>query len=891
MNRKVLGALVCALVLALVAAAAWKANPVRPAVVAAAGPETHLMRYPDISKDSVVFSYAGDLWIVPRAGGSARRLTAHPGDELFPKFSPDGKWIAFTGEYDGNPDVFVIPAAGGEPKRLTYHPGQDLVLGWTPDGKKVLFRSDRQTPSGRFMQLYTVSIDAGMPEELPLKRGSLTSFSPDGTKIAYLPTSQEFRTWKRYRGGWSPAMGIYDLKNNTYEPIAKNKGMDMFPMWHGNAIYFINDEDGVMNLSRYDIASKRRTKLTDYKEYDVKWPSAGPDAIVYENGGLLYSYEFDGGKISHITINVASDDIAARAEIKSVAGNIGSFALSPGGVRALFEARGDIFTIPAEHGSTRNLTTSPGVHDLNPTWSPDGKWIAYLSDRSGEYELYLRPQLGGDEVRVTSDGSVYRYGPTWSPDSKKLLFWDKSLKLWYVDINEKKPVLVDQDEFSTINDGAWSPDSRWLAYSKNGANLSSSLYLYSLEQKKVFHVTNGFYNDSNPAFDPDGKSLYFLSERFFYPSGGRFDARFNYYSTTGIFGLTLKADEASPFAPQSDEEKEATEAKPGEKKDGGEGKPTEKKDGSDAKPAAPPAGGAAPAAAGAQAAPPAGAQVEKKPEEKKAEEKKPEEKAPKPIQVDITGIEERIFQVPIPAGRYFGLQVRKEKLFYVSVPIEATQAGIPGPPQPRATLHLYDVKNRKDANLLEGISGYDLNKDGTKVIYHSGPTYGIADAAPGRAKVGDGRLNTASLQALVDPRAEWKEIFREAWRIERDFYWDPKMGGLDWDKIGKRYEALLPWVAHRSDLNYIIGEMIAELSTSHTYVAGGDVPDRNRIGAGLLGADYTVDQGYYRFKKIYHGENWNPQTRAPLAEPGLKVKEGDYLIAVNGSPVRPSEVR
>jgi len=866
MKRKVFGALLCALVLGLAAAGYWPAKVLRPAVVAAATPETHLMRYPDISKDSVVFSYAGDLWTALRAGGSARRLTAHPGDEIFPKFSPDGKWIAFTGEYDGNQDVYVMPSAGGEPRRLTYHPANDQVLGWTPDGKKILFRSDRNSPSARYQQLFLVSIEGGMAEQLPLSRGSLTSFSPDGQKIVFLPTSQEFRTWKRYRGGWSPAMGIYDLKKNTYEQIPKNGGMDLFPMWHGNSIYFINDRDGVMNLYRYDLAAKKSTKLTDYKEYDIKWPSMGPDAVVYENGGLLYSYDLASEKISPIPVTVASDDIAARPELRSVADHIGSFGISPSGVRGVFEARGDIFTVPVEHGSTRNLTATPGIHELNPAWSPDGKWIAYLSDRSGEYEIYLRPQLGGEEVRVTSDGTIYRYGPAWSPDSKKLVFWDKALRLWYVDIEQKKPVQVDHDEYSTIEDATWAPDSRWIAYSRTGTNLQNSIYIYSLEQKKVFHVTDGFYDDTHPAFDPDGKALYFLSQRFFYPSPGRFDERYNYYSTMGIFGVTLKADDPSPFAPQSDEEKITPEGKADEKKDSG----------GDTKPAAAPSPGAPSAPAGTQA-------------EKKPEEKKPEEKSPKPIQVDLAGIEGRVFEVPVPAGIYANLQARKDKLFYLSIPMEAIQFGVPGPPKPRGMLHLYDVKNRKDQTLLEGINNYELSKDGTKVMYHSGEQYGITDAIPGKAKVGDGHLNTASMQALVDPRAEWKEIFHEAWRIERDFYWDPNMGGLDWDKIGKRYEALLPWVAHRSDLNYIIGEMIAELSTSHTYVGGGDMPVRARIGVGLLGADYEADHGYYRFKKIYRGENWNSQARAPLGEPGLKVKEGDYLIAVNGLPVRAPE--
>jgi tricorn protease len=830
-------------------------------VAAAAPPETqqtHLMRFADISKDDVVFSYAGDLWIVPRAGGQARRLTAHPGDELFPKFSPDGKWIAFTGQYDGNSDVYVIPSAGGEPRRLTFHPSVDIVLGWTPDGKKILFRSGRASAPapGVNTKLFLVSPEGGAPEMLPVPRADLTSFSRDGRRIAYLPTSQEFRTWKRYRGGWNLPIAIYDLDKNTYEELPKSKGMDLFPMWHGDSIYFISDRDGLMNLYRYELGNKQTTKLTNHKEYDIKWPSLGPDAIVYENGGLLYSFDLASGKAGNLSITVASDDIVARAEIKPVADTIRSFALSPSGARAVFEARGDVFTLPVEHGNARNLTQSPGVHEQNPVWSPDGKWVAYLSDKSGEWEIYFRPQKGGDEVRVTKDGDAYRYGPLWSPDSKKLLYWDKKLQLWYVDIDQKTPVLIDKDDYNQLNGGDWSPDSRWVAYAKQTPNLTRSLYLYSLEQKKATQITTGFYDDLNPVFDPEGKYLFFISQRFFYPSSGQLEQRFNYYDSQGLFAITLKADEASPFAPQSDEEKGAgEEKKPGDKADAeNDSKDTAKKD---------------------------AAQEEK---EKGEKEKKTEEI--KPIQVDLNGIGQRVAQVPVPAGIYSALAARKGKLFYISTPLEATQNALPGPPKPSNTLHLFTMKEREDKALLEGIDAYDLDKDGGKVISKSGETYSVTDAVPGKAKVGAGHLNIGNLQALIDPRAEWREIFHEAWRIERDFYWDPKMGGLDWNKVGQRYEALLPWVAHRSDLNYIIGELIAELNTSHTYVGGGDVPEWKHVSVGLLGVDYEADHGFYRFKKIYHGENWSDQTRSPLTEPGIKAKEGDYLVAVNGVDVR-----
>jgi len=812
--------------------------------------ETRLMRYPDVSRDHIVFTYAGDLWIVPRAGGQARRLTAHPGDEIFPKFSPDGKQIAFTGDYDGNVDVYVMPSDGGEPRRLTYHPAADNVLGWTPDGKKILFRSNRFSQPPDITRLFLISPEGGNPEMLPVPRASLTSFSPDGERIAYLPTSQDFRTWKRYRGGWKPPIGIYDLKKNTYSELPNTTGMDLFPMWHGDTIYFINDGDGVMNLYRYDLGTKKTAKLTNFTEYDIKWPSLGPDAIVFENGGALYTFDLATQKQTQIHVTVAGDDVEARPEIRKVADQIRGGAISPTGSRAVFEARGDIFTVPAEHGSPRDITMTPGVHEQNPAWSPDGKWIAYLSDKTGEFELYVRPQMGGDETRITTDGTMYRYGPVWSPDSKKLLFWDKSLRLWYVDVDQKQPVQVDQDHFQQIADGAWSPDSKWIAYSKTGTNTQNALYLYSLDQKKASRITSGFYNDQNPVFDPEGKYLFLVSTRFYYPSQGVFDQRFNYYDSTGIFALTLQANEVSPFAPQSDEEK-AADAEKADKDKAADKSGDQNAAGGD-----------------------------------NSKDQKAEEKAPKPVQIDLDGLGNRIAQVPIPAGIYGNLSVRKGKVFYVSTPQEALEAGNPsGGGRPRGTLHVYDLKDRSDKVLLEGVNGYDLTLDGSKVLYQSANVWGITDATPGKAKVGDGHLNTDAMETLVDPKAEWAEMLHEAWRIERDFYWDPGMGGLDWAKIEKRYAALLPYVKHRSDLSYLLGEMIAELSTSHTYVVPGESVPITRLSVGMLGADFTADQGYYRISKIFPGENWNPQTRSPLTDPGLKVKEGDYLLSVNGVPV------
>ena len=819
-----------------------------------AGP-TKLLRFADISKDRVAFAYGGDLWTASREGGDARRLTSHPGDELFPKFSPDGRWIAFTGEYDGNLDVYVIPAEGGEPRRLTFHPTRDLVLDWSPDGKDVLFRSDRISAPGGITRLFLVPPEGGPARALPVPRGDLTSFSPDGSRIAYLETSQEFRTWKRYRGGWSLPIAIYDLKKNTYEELPKTPGMDLFPMWHSDTIYFISDRDGVMNLFSYGLRTRETRKLTDHAEYDIKWPSLGPDSIVYENGGLLFEYDLSSGKTRNIPIQVHAENLRARPEFKAVARNIERSSISPSGARAVVSARGNIFTVPAEKGAARNLTDSSEVHDLNPAWSPDGKWIAYLSDRTGEYEIYVRPQLGGPETRITADGGVYRYGPVWSPDSRKLLYWDKLHRLFWIGTDEKKAVQIDQGEYDDITDASWSPDSLWVAYSKADRRLAGGMHLYSLDKKRSTPISGGIYDDTNPVFDPDGKYLFFLSQRHFFPSIGQMDQRFNYYTTDNVFALTLKADEASPFAPQSDEEKPADEKKD-EKK--GDEKPADDK------------------AAGGK----------KSGDEKgKKEEKKDE--AIQPVAIDLDGIAGRVAPVPIPSGIFGNLAVRKGKIFYLAQPQEArTFAAEEEDGAPRNVLHVYDLEEREDKALLEGIDGYDLNKDGSKVLYKAGPVYGIVEAAPGKAKVGEGKLDTAGLQAKVDPREEWRQMYREAWRLERDFYWDPEMTGHDWKKIGDRYEALLPWVVDRSDLNYLIGELIAELSTSHTYVGGGDRPQRQPVSVGMLGADFKAEGGFYRIAKIYPGENWAEATRSPLTEPGLKVKAGDYLIAVNGREAR-----
>jgi tricorn protease len=830
---------------------------------------TRLLRYPDIHGDQIAFTYAGDLWLVARSGGQARRLTAHPGTESFAKFSPDGKWIAFTGDYDGNTDVFVIPAEGGEPRRLTYHPAPDEVLGWTPDGKKILFRSARTSFSGRFEKLFLVSINGGMAEELPLPAGGLSSFSPDGSKIAYNRVSTEFRTWKRYRGGWQQFVSIYDLKNNTYDEVPHAEAADTFPMWSGDAIYFDSDRDGVMNIYRYDLKNKQIRELTHYKEYDVKWPSLSSGAnptIVYEYGGYLYVLDLKTEKSSLAPITVESDLTLTRPTYIRAERYINSFGLSPSGARALFGARGEIFTVPAKKGDVRNLTNTSGVRELWPAWSPDGKWIAYFSDETGEYELYIRPQDGsGEAKRITHDGAAYRFDPKWSPDSKKILFGEKTLKLFYSDINGGKPVLVDQSKVNRISDYEWAPDSKWIAYAKPGENGFPQIYLYSVDKKEPVALGDGTTPDYSPTFDPSGKYLFFLSDRnFTVPSFSNFELSFNYNNTTGIYAVTLAADTPSPFAPESDEEKGAA-AKPGADGAKSGGDPAAKG------PDQPAADGQKPDAAKDQAKTP------------------PKKEEVKPIKVDLANINRRIVSVPAPIGSYAGLKTGKDRIFYIQVLPPQPPPAEPNTPQPPPRiLHSYDLTKREDTVLLAGINDYDTNLAGDKIIYRAGPVFGIIDARPGQ-KIGDGRIDLGGLEMKVDPRAEWKQIFNEAWRLERDFYYDPTMRGLDWVAIKKRYEQELPYVAHRSDLNYIIGEMIAELSTSHAYVSGGDAPDVRPIGVGLLGVDFEIRDGYYTFKKIYVGDNSAADTRSPLTEPGVIVKEGDYLLAVNGRALRASD--
>ena len=838
--------------------------------------EGRLMRFPDIHGDKIVFVYGGDLWLASSSGGRAQRITTHPGRELFPKFSPDGKWIAFTGQYDGNFNVYVMPAEGGQPKQLTFYQGgaqplsdrmgiHDEVVSWFPDSKRIVFLSRRDASNGWTKRLYSVSIDGGWPEPLPIDQGGLISFSPDGTKIAYNIIFRNFRTWKRYTGGLAQSITIYDLKNNTSEDLPHTEWTDTFPMWHGNAIYFSSDRgpEHRLNLYRYDLGRKQTEQLTHFTDFDVMWPSLGPDAIVFENAGYLYTFDPQSNGTKKLNIYLPGERDQAMKHWANVSKSVSDFDISPEGKRAVFSARGDVFTVPAKEGSIRNLTRTPGIRERQVAWSPDGRGIAYVSDRSGEDEIYITPQDGlGKEQQITSGYKGFKFAPAWSFDSKKLAWADKDLRLWYVDINDRKSVEVDRGKYGEITNYAWSPDSLWLVYDKSENSGFSLVYLYSLETRTSTPVTTSMTNSYGGIFDPEGKYLYFLSDRDYNEIVGSIDFEFANPKTTRVYVITLRKDEPSPFQVLSDEAQIKKE------------EPAPQATNEAAKSDNPAAG------------------KEKQKEIENGKEAKPGEKEkPAAFHIDLEGISDRVVALPTDPGVINTLAAGKGFIYYSTTPIQGLSGPIPGE---TSAVQVYDLKERKSKTLIEGVERFAVSFDGSKLLYEAegganGHTYGIIDAKPdGEKKAGDGALNLSGMRAELDPPQEWKQMFEEVWRQERDYFYEASMNGVDWPKVRDKYAALLPYVADRYSLTYILGEMIGELSNSHTYVGGGDYPSVPTVTVGLLGADFEVDpaSGVYRIKKIYPGENWDSSLRSPLTEPGVQVKEGDYLLAVNGRSLR-----
>ncbi|MBK9715297.1 MAG: PD40 domain-containing protein [Kouleothrix sp.] len=812
--------------------------------------ETLLLRQPTLSADSVAFVYAGDLWVADLSGAHPQRLTAQKGRTMSPLFSPDGRWIAFSGDYDGSLSVYVIPRAGGAPRRLTYHPADDFVRGWTPDGAQILFASARESIALRARRLFTVPLEGGLPAALPMPMAERASYSPDGRRLAYTPYYEAFWSWKRYRGGMTLPIWLLDLDTFAHVEIPHENASDTFPCWLGDAVYFLSDRAGAMNVFRYDLAARAVRQLTFHEDFDVRWLTSGGGRLAYEQGGRLHLLDPGGGQPRALSIVIAADLPHARPRYQRVAPDIETCAISPTGARAVIEARGEILTVPAAKGDIRNLTSTPGAAERDPAWSPDGQSIAYFSDASGEYELVVSDQKGARKRFYPLGKPSFFYRPIWSPDSKLIAYTDKALNLSYLNVESGAIVHVDADSYDhpvRSLSPAWSPDGQWLAYTKRLASHLRAVFLYELSSGRIHQVSDGMSDAISACFSRDGKLLFFAASVNFGLNTGWLDmSSYERPVSRSIYVAVLRKTDPSPLAPESDEE-----PPPGGKPALPEGVAAAT---GDQQPAAPPAEqpGAQPAA---------------------------------PLQIDLDDLDQRIVALPVPPGDYHRLQVAEGKLFY----LESTPERWVDPEIAMTVnnLHAYDTKERKSEAFAERVRDYWVSADGKKLLYQAGdsPSYAIV-AADKRPKPEDGRLNLDGAEILVDPRAEWRQIFREAFRIHRDYFYDPEMHGLDWAATYEKYLTFLPHVGHRDDLNYLLAELSGELVAGHAYVGLGDIPAPEPVSVGLLGADYEIVDGAYRIRRIYPGLNWHPELRAPLTEPGVNIEAGEYILAVNGRPLR-----
>ena len=788
--------------------------------------EARLLRYPNTSDTQVSFAYVGDIYVAPISGGQAQRLTTSEGLERYPRFSPDGKTLAFTAEYDGNNEIYTMDLSDKflNPKRLTYsfmesgvaeRQGPDkIIMQWTSDGNKILVRS-RHSAWNLAGQLYFFNKDGGLPEQLPVPRGGFATLSPDGNKIAYNRIFREYRTWKRYSGGQADDIRIFDLKTGQDENISNTKFQDIIPMWSGNKIYYLSDRDFTMNLFCYDITTKQTNKITEFTEFDVKFPSIGAKHISFENGGYIYLMDLATEKVQKLEIFITNDFSSVRPAPEKVSNKITSADLSPNALRAVFSARGDIYTVPASKGNIENLTKESGIHERSAVWSPDGKWIAYISDKSGNDEIYLMKPDGSDKMQLTSNGKFYRYSLSWSPDSKKILSYDNTRNFYYIDIATKKQTNIAKSKIWNISDFEWSPDSRWIAYVDYPESRFGQINIYSLESGKSIPVTSEMYSSYSPKFSPGGKFLLFVSDREFKPSMGNFEYNFQYSYMANVYGLTLQDSTMNPFAVFENDVESLDD------------------------------------------------------EEKKKKEKKDEEIK---VEINFINIIERVFKMPAPAGIYTNIvPTKNHRLYYIRNEKD----------KPRAMFY-YDfvAKEEKDVG---NVDGFSISNDEKSILFRSGKDYYITKLTE-KITPKEGKLDLSQMETVLDKRAEWTQVFNESWRHFRDFFYDPNMHGYDWEAIRKKYAVLLPYVSHRNDLTYIIGEMIGELDAGHSYVTGGEQPKVSPIPVGLLGADYEFDSkaNVYKIKKIYKGMNWEDDVRSPLTEPGLNISEGEYLLEIDG---------
>ncbi|MFZ3216044.1 MAG: PDZ domain-containing protein [Candidatus Acidiferrales bacterium] len=814
-----------------------------------------LLRQPTLSRTDVAFMYGNDLWKVSRDGGDAIRLTAGPGIKRGPHFSPDGQWIAFTGEYDGKLNVYVIPVAGGTPRRVTFHSGPDIVAGWTPDGKSILFASPRDSFANNTQSLFTVPFAGGFPTNVPLPIGYEGSYSPDGKYLAYRPTPMPWGNWSHYRGGTSPRIWIADLADSSVVKLLHTDWNDFNPVWAGDKIYFISDRNGPNTLFAYDTKSKTEAQVIENAGLPIKSFDAGPGAIVYEQFGSLHLYDLSTHHERTIQVRIEPDLTEVRPHFEKVAKQINNASISPTGVRAVFETHGEILTVPAEKGDIRDLTNSPGVADRDPAWSPDGKWIAYFSDESGEYALHLSPQNGLGEVRKINlgDPPSFFYGPTWSPDSKKVAYTDKWLHLWYVDLDKPTPVQVDTDYYDSQGlNPAWSPDNRWIVYTKLLPNHFRAVFVYSLDTAKSTQITDGMSDAEYAVFDNNGKYIYFAASTNIGPTVGGLDMSTDGKEVTrSVYVVVLRKDLPSPLAPESDEEKSAADKKEsGDSQDGAPAEPD--KQGSD----------------------------KKSDQGKEADKDKSKSKEPVKVTIDFDNISQRILALPLPPKNYVGLFAGKTgELFTLEFPPTPDSEG-----PPSFVLAKFDLSKRKSDQLIAGIQNAAVSFNGEKVLYQQGESWFIAPTAQ-PPKPGEGALKLDGMEVWVEPRAEWKQMYNEIWRIERDFFYDPHHHGVNLQALAKEYEPYLDRIATRDDLNYLFQQMLSEINVGHMFVGGGDIPEVQPLQVGFLGADYRIENGCYRFTRVYNGENWNPQLHAPLTQPGVNVVAGEYLLAVNGREV------
>ena len=811
--------------------------------------DARMLQYPDVSATQITFAYAGDIWVVSKDGGVANRLSSPAGPEMFPKFSPDGNTIAFSGNYEGNTDAYVIPARGGLPKRLTWYGTSDRVVDWNPDGKHVLLASGRESGTNRFSQFYLASVDGGMLEKLPLAYGEMASYSPDGRKLAFTDKTRLFRTWKRYRGGWAADIYIFNLDSLTSTVIAASESNDELPMWSGNTIYFLSDRgpETRYNLWAYDLNNKSLKQLTDFKDVDVHFPSLGPQDIVFEAGGKLYLFNLGTGQYHEVKISVVTDDITLTPKTEKAENYVSSMWISPDGKRGIFEARGDLFSVPAEKGYVLDLTRTSGIAERYPSWSPDGKSLAYWSDRSGEYELTIMDPETGTEKQLTHYGPGYRYQLYWSPDSKKIAFADQAMNLRVYDLTTNKTLDIDKGLwlFEGSLEGfsfSWSADSRWLTYARGLDNRYNAIFIYDTRNNSKTQVTSGFYNDTDPVFDPEGKYLYYLTCRHFQPVYSDVDNTFIYPNSTQIAIATLRSDVKSPLAPEND----AVSVKKDDEK-------AEKEGTSDAS---------------------KGTDKNGKKKAESTDDKKKDEV--KPVEIDLQGLEKRVELLPAEAGNYVNLQAVKGKIAYQKLPNTGSEVKT-------RPVKYYDLVKREEKTIIDDADQYQVSANGEKILIYKAKNASVISFAPDQKM--EKSMPLGDMNITIDPKAEWKQIFTDAWRFERDFFYDKNMHGVDWNAIRDRYAKMLDNAVTREDVNYVIGEMIAELSSSHSYRGGGDLENGKRLDVGYLGADWEISNGHYRIQSIIQDAAWDVESRSPLSLSGSGVKEGDYILAVNGVPM------